>query len=173
MSDADLTRDEVRLALAERLSAPCPGCNRVGCPKWTPDYPQGSADCGGTGLLWPLREPCWEQDLRPRWAHVYSESPPLRCIRGMPVVLKCLSCRGRGWVPKEMHLEDLLKAAAKALHLEKVEVIYYKGITVRLLVQTRRNPIREIWFEGKAAEILEAAERALLEALPTRRERNR
>ena len=53
-----LAEAQLEAALAER---PCPGCNRIGCPRYTPDYPKGGADCFGTGrvpLLPGLRRAC-------------------------------------------------------------------------------------------------------------------
>ena len=94
MSDAGLTRDEVRLALAERLSVPCDcGCHATNVPHsprragndWREDCP----GCGGTGRLWPLREPCL-------------------CVGLIPGTPECQHCEARGWGPKDWHLEDLL-----------------------------------------------------------------
>ena len=121
-----MTRDEVRLALAERLSVPCPRCGgpcphgeRCGCfhsaihaCHTNPDYKRlplvsECENCAGTGGLWPLREPCARckgkgRTNQKRWA------PGCEACGGRPMTL------GRGWVPKEMHLEDLLTAMEAA-----------------------------------------------------------
>ena len=67
---------------------------------------------------------------------------------------RCRACSGRGWVPKDWHLEDLLAAARQAEYPEQHLV---GAISDTLWQQPHLTD---------PDEILEAAERGLLEALP-------
>ena len=152
-TDHVLTRDEVRLALAERLKVPC-DCNEC--------HPGPSGDvvdtwfcqgkmlcCQGTGCLWPLREPCAYLPTD-AWLQAVDHLPEAKAFalrrKALHAVNEC-GCEGRGWVPKDWHLEDLLW-------------IWCERDCDPWSFMSLIAPI-----SGTPGAVLEAAERALLKAL--------
>ena len=167
-----MTRDEVRLELATKLSVPCPRCGgpcphgeRCGCfhsaihaCHTNPDYKRlplvsECENCAGTGYLWPWRESCaylpteaWLKAI----GHLPDEKRFALRRKAKHDAREC-GCEGRGWVLKDWHLEDLLAAAGRAKLL-------YLGLLVPVVETLAKG--------GSPTEALEAAEWALLQALP-------
>ena len=85
-----LSRAQVRLALAEHLSVPCPECHGAGYGI-VETFAIECGGCSGAGRLWSLRESCTH-----RGDYVN------------PKMDKCTQPGCCGWMLKEMHLEDIL-----------------------------------------------------------------
>ena len=179
----DLTA--AKLTLAERLHHACSACGGSGEIHERHEPPGYKVlECGcDHGKVYPLQEKCpgdsdsWEDadyDIEgedSQGGAPYYNIGPVTITRDRPCKgVDCPQCEGRGWVPTNMHLEDVIAAA---------EIC---GVTVmipwpwgdrdpgpgRVIEATRGGfaPIKSRRFKRSADSILLVAINVVLEVLP-------